>query len=588
MNFKTASKYQFVATVGLVVLLQCLVRPDVVLHPQFWAEDATEWFLDAYTGNDVWDLLRPYNGYLHITPRFVAFVFVGLLPLKVIPLAFNLVALVFSALCLSLFTLPEFRRFIPSDLIRLLTVCFLVLVNPSGEILGTITNAQWYAGLGTLQMIFLRFRSYFIATLEIVFLYAAALSTPTMIFLSIFVLPLLFGADGYRRTKAICLISGIVMHGVAARALATTQPLPLPPFLAALRVASQTGEAILSVSLLGYPASLWLFNALSQRLSLCVGIPVIGLACWLILKEEPRTRPLTIGILLVLGTYIFGISALRYDLFSRGNTTVLLASPHPSFDEYNYSRFLFIPFCLLTLLVLRSLNVLDMELQRKFGMALPALQLLFLATGVFRTAPFPAPLYLNWDQYATKIERGWCGSVPIQPTAFGWNLRIPQVPRSEKIAVESRGLLDLLTDESDAQNNRRVIRVGARNVEAFFQHPTSSVSVKTVVPNRYLRIIYGLDPRARQRSDGVIFRLQIDSAQDPTGVRFSSDSVSAKPVTEGWFCSLIDLQAFEGAEARLTFQTLPGPTSAYDWALWLDPSFTYDQDACSRFSFETD
>src|SRR5688500_19803875 len=46
-------------------------RFDLVMNPQFWAEDSVIFFEQAY--NAGWSVLwRPYAGYLHTIPRLVA------------------------------------------------------------------------------------------------------------------------------------------------------------------------------------------------------------------------------------------------------------------------------------------------------------------------------------------------------------------------------------------------------------------------------------------------------------------------------------------------------------------------------------
>src|SRR5688572_28586834 len=81
--------YVLVAVVGFSILVSH--RPDAVLTPQFWAEDGTLWYPQAYEEGAA-SLWKPYNGYFHLVPRLVALVSQAF-PLEYAPLAFNLVAL---------------------------------------------------------------------------------------------------------------------------------------------------------------------------------------------------------------------------------------------------------------------------------------------------------------------------------------------------------------------------------------------------------------------------------------------------------------------------------------------------------------
>ncbi len=110
---------------------------DALSYPQFWAEDATVFFKDQF-GQSLPQLLSPYAGYLHTIPRVVAWV-ASWLPAIKAPLIYNASAVVLGAVAIAL-TCRRLRTYLPAWIVAL---SFLA-VPTSGEIFGTITNAQWF------------------------------------------------------------------------------------------------------------------------------------------------------------------------------------------------------------------------------------------------------------------------------------------------------------------------------------------------------------------------------------------------------------------------------------------------------------
>lgn len=119
-------------------------RPDAVLYPQFWAEDGTVYFADAYNrGAD--SLLSPGAGYLVLIPRLTALL-AQPLALTTAPALFNLVGLCVQ-LAPALFILSSrFQPAIPSRWVRALVGIVYLLV-PCAEVHASVTNAQWHMAI---------------------------------------------------------------------------------------------------------------------------------------------------------------------------------------------------------------------------------------------------------------------------------------------------------------------------------------------------------------------------------------------------------------------------------------------------------
>jgi hypothetical protein len=122
-------------------------NPDVVLHPQFWHEDALI-FLSQQRTEGLAAIFHPYAGYLHLLPRLVASG-ASLLPLELTPLLYLIGAyagwLWTGALVL---TSPLFA----SARWAFLAGIVWVMVPNGGEIFVNLTNVQWplTAGLALL------------------------------------------------------------------------------------------------------------------------------------------------------------------------------------------------------------------------------------------------------------------------------------------------------------------------------------------------------------------------------------------------------------------------------------------------------
>lgn len=128
------------ATAFLIVYTR---RPDAVLHAQFYAEDGTFFFRDAYHFG-LRSLLLTCGGYFHAVPRLTA-LFAQLFPLAWAPLILNLAAITVQILPLNIFLSSRF-----SDIafqVRLFASFIYLALPNSFEIHANITNVQWHLAL---------------------------------------------------------------------------------------------------------------------------------------------------------------------------------------------------------------------------------------------------------------------------------------------------------------------------------------------------------------------------------------------------------------------------------------------------------
>jgi hypothetical protein len=119
-------------------------RPDAVTYPQFWAEDGTYWFADAYN-HGFSALLTSVQGYLVTLPRLVA-IPAAALSISHAALLFNAVAISVQAAPAAFFVSRRFEHLVSRLWIRALIGLVYVLI-PSFELDATLTNSQWHLAI---------------------------------------------------------------------------------------------------------------------------------------------------------------------------------------------------------------------------------------------------------------------------------------------------------------------------------------------------------------------------------------------------------------------------------------------------------
>jgi hypothetical protein len=132
-----------------VFLFSCAVliarKPDAVFHAQFYGEDGHVWFADAY--NLGWGpaLFHTWAGYFQTFPRIAA-AFALLVPFALVPLFFNLIAIMVQAIPISLLLSSRSASWGSLKFRAMLAGIYLVLPN-SEELSSGITESLWFLAL---------------------------------------------------------------------------------------------------------------------------------------------------------------------------------------------------------------------------------------------------------------------------------------------------------------------------------------------------------------------------------------------------------------------------------------------------------
>ena len=127
---------------ALTLLLLLAARDSQnLLRPEFYAEDGSAWYAEAYR-NGFASLALPRDGYFNSIQRLVA-IAAQPLPLSCAPLAFNLFAYAAYAGLVLLLISPRLDEAWPQRGARRLFALLLVLMPAAHEVFGVLTNVQW-------------------------------------------------------------------------------------------------------------------------------------------------------------------------------------------------------------------------------------------------------------------------------------------------------------------------------------------------------------------------------------------------------------------------------------------------------------
>jgi hypothetical protein len=157
-------------------------RPDAIFHPQFWAEDGTIFFSQAYNLGWFHALFHAYAGYFHVIPRLAASLAI-LVPLSIAPLVMNLIAIGLWALPVNLLLSARSAAWGSLRYRALLAFSYLALPN-CAEVGYGVTNSQWLVALSAfLLLVASPAKARGFRIVDLLFLALAGLTGPFSLFL---------------------------------------------------------------------------------------------------------------------------------------------------------------------------------------------------------------------------------------------------------------------------------------------------------------------------------------------------------------------------------------------------------------------
>jgi hypothetical protein len=387
-------------------------EPSLFTHTQFYAEDATAWYAEAYNLGWLHSLLLPHAGYLSTVERLAT----GLaltLPLRWAPLPMMVVGLLVQALPVPILLSSRCRNWAPLPM-RLAFAAAYVAIPNATEVHVVLTNSQWHLALALALLAFATTpTTWFGRLFDIGVLLLGALSGPFALML----IPLVCIFWWFRRQRWSLLVLGLLSAGTLVQLFIVLrhpqqrflQPLGATP---ALFVRLVGGDIFLG-TLLG---SHW--DGRNVRFAWCVVAFLLGLA---------------------LIAYCFRHVWIEVRLFFVFCATVLAGGLHtPAFAptsqplwplllQFAVRRYWFLPSLILLFAVLWCAMCARARVVRFLGVGFAML----LCLGTLREWIIPPMGDVGFRQNAAKFEAAPPGTHVIIPIFPGGSWSMDLVKRPE-------------------------------------------------------------------------------------------------------------------------------------------------------------
>ncbi len=437
-SFRRGSVLVSVAFV-LVFLTLFARRPDAILNPQLWAEDGTVFLKDQFTNSTWVCLMKPHLGYLQLLPRLIAAA-ASMFSVLRQPLIYNLAAMLVAAGSFSLFAHPRFRSLLESDAMRV-AVCVLAGgIVYSDEIVGTITNLQWYLAV---PIVLLILRPGVIGSSVSIFdelclaglMVLLVLSCPLAVIALPFAVAATMSGPGIQKAVPVAFLSAATAQFSVQLFARNPSELGLHDLKAVLHfvfavVIALTYRVILS-TLLGHGVAQAISTS-GRATPVVIALASTGVGLAAFWRYRPRMRVRLIGAMYLMAASAALPMAVRGG-WVRYSSLVLVT-------DRRQERYFFLASC--CLIYLAALSVSCLKLRR--GVVWLAIAL--LATGGAKgNFAIPRPNDLDWPSYAAELET-WrtdtragrptqTVSIPLNP---GWGVDFPGVLPALVVRVSGR------------------------------------------------------------------------------------------------------------------------------------------------------
>jgi hypothetical protein len=390
-------------------------RPGALIKPDLWAEDGVLFFRDQLVHGFPHTLTIPAAGYIYLLPRLVAGAAM-LLPLSAVPLAYGIFSLALGAVACAWFARPEFRRIIPSDGLRVAASLGFAAIPTAWEIIGNITNLQWYL----LWLAYLLTVSPFPRTAA--------------------------GRAAFGLTWVVVALSGptamFLLPALVTRAVLATDPRERVAFAACAALPLIAALALRPAAFGGTEAPARWFTAVVTLVGWrMLGEAFVGETDALGVSALGPIVPVVIATIIVLAIAVaarFGTGAIRSWLaislmllvlyiagFVRGRPG-LLAAPLAKPVAFGGGRYFWVPANLVVLVFFVALSV--TPARRRVVYAPVLAMLLAVAGATWQSPPMPPFPTRHWSRNMKRLQHAMraeetCGlTIPVNPD--GWAFRV--------------------------------------------------------------------------------------------------------------------------------------------------------------------
>ncbi len=144
-------EYKISITFKILLFFWCLLlivirKPDLLVHPRFWAEEGEVYFQFAYLHSFFETITQPQLGYYSFISNLSAYL-ATLVPLKSAPLVTTLIALFFQLI--PIIIVINGRSIYWNTLIKKVIICVLIITVAESELWLNSINAQFHLVLAT-------------------------------------------------------------------------------------------------------------------------------------------------------------------------------------------------------------------------------------------------------------------------------------------------------------------------------------------------------------------------------------------------------------------------------------------------------
>jgi hypothetical protein len=398
-------------------------RPDVLTRPQFFAEDGTVFYADAYKLGWLQSLFLPHAGYLDVFIRIAALVAVQI-PFLYAPLFMNLVGIVAQVLPVNFLTSSRCAALGALPMRLLMGLAYLAMPN-SQELDVVITNSVWHlALLALLVVVASPPTNRVLQFVDLSIIVLSCLSGPYCILLC----PVAIAMWWFRKSRWRLLLAGVIV-AIALLQVWTLQHVPLY-----IRSKAPLGASIqLLIDMLAghvYLAAIAGqkdYAAMYGFTFLCIAaVAGTALLVYVILKA-----PLEIKLCVSYCVLIFAAS-LESPLVSR------TVPQWPILESAYGIRYWFFPMLALVWSLIWCSVSANMPLK-----VVSIVLLIFMLRGVTRDWRYPPFPDKNFPKTASDFEAAAPGTafeIPLYPD--GWTLRLTKKEDSSCAGQDVKGHID--------------------------------------------------------------------------------------------------------------------------------------------------
>ncbi len=134
----------FSGVIFTLLLILFLRSPQRLTEAQFWAEDANIFFRSAFELDFLSSVFKPHEGYLQLIPRVISELALVGGNYQFTPFVMNFVSMLVAAVILAIFSTKLYHPLIASSWLRYLLPLVIAAGGAHHEIIGNVTNLQWY------------------------------------------------------------------------------------------------------------------------------------------------------------------------------------------------------------------------------------------------------------------------------------------------------------------------------------------------------------------------------------------------------------------------------------------------------------